>query len=273
MAIGSDSDPKKEIVGLVPAGGRADRISPIPCSKELFPVGFHSPGSHLGLRPKTVAHYLLEKMRLAGAQKAFFILRHGKWDIPAYFGDGKLAGIPMAYLMMDLPHGVPFTLDQAYSFIGDATVVFGFPDILFQPADAFVQLLNRREETNADVVLGLFPVSQPEKMDMVDLDRHGRVIGISIKPSRTHLRYTWIIAVWGGLFTDFLHGFVTAHKEKGKWEDGRPEVFLGDVIHEAVQKGLLVEKVIFDQGSYLDIGTPEDLAEAVRISNLTLEVR
>ena len=266
-----NSAQRKEIVGLLPAGGRALRISPIPCSKELFPVGYHSSESPLGLRPKPIAQYLIEKMRLTGVQKAYFILRQGKWDIPAYFGDGKLAGITLAYLMMDLPYGVPFTLDQAYSFIKDTTVIFGFPDILFQPADAFVQLLKRGAETSADVVLGLFPASQPERMDMVELDRQGRIVRIIIKPSRTHLCYTWIIAAWGSRFSGFLHDFVTVYKEQKKGGDRRPEVFLGNVIHEAIQKGLRIEKVIFDEGKYLDIGTPEDLAEAVRNPNLTSE--
>jgi glucose-1-phosphate thymidylyltransferase len=39
---------------------------------------------------------------------------------------------------------------------------------------------------------------------------------------------------------------------------------LGNVIQEAIHNGLTVEYVIFEQGSYLDIGTPEDLVNAIR---------
>ena len=166
---------KKTIVGLLPAGGTAARVSPLPCSKEIFPIGFHSSESKVGLRPKASAHYLIENMQRAGAQKAYFILRNGKWDIPAYFGDGGMVGLPLGYLMMRRPDGVPFTLDQAYPFVGEATVLFGFPDILFQPGDAFVRLIDRQAETGAGLVIGLFPAHQPQKMDMVDLDPHGRV--------------------------------------------------------------------------------------------------
>ncbi|MEO1560926.1 MAG: dTDP-glucose pyrophosphorylase, partial [Cyanobacteria bacterium J06632_19] len=28
------------VIGLIPAGGKATRISPLPLSKELYPVGF-----------------------------------------------------------------------------------------------------------------------------------------------------------------------------------------------------------------------------------------
>jgi glucose-1-phosphate thymidylyltransferase len=255
---------KKTIVGLLPAGGTADRISPLPCSKEIFPIGFHSPESKLGLRPKAVAHYLIEKMQSAGAQKAYFILRDGKWDIPAYFGDGSVVGLPLGYLMMGLPNGVPFTLDQAYPFIGDSTVLFGFPDILFQPGDAFVRLLNRQAETGADLVIGLFPAHRPHKMDMVKLDSEGRVLGITIKPRQTHLRFTWIIAVWGGRFSQFMHEFVALRKTVAPDEHGQRELYLGDVIQAAVEAGERVENVLFQNGHYIDIGTPEDLTAAVQ---------
>ena len=102
----------QEVIGLIPAAGKASRIAPLPCSKELFPLGFRSVDRNGNTRPKVVSHYLLEKMRMANITKVFIILREGKWDIPAYFGNGKMLDMNLAYLMMDLPYGVPFTLDQ-----------------------------------------------------------------------------------------------------------------------------------------------------------------
>jgi glucose-1-phosphate thymidylyltransferase len=259
-----DSNLKKTIVGLLPAGGLATRIAPLPCSKEIFPIGFHPPDSSFGLRPKAAAHYLIEKMRAAGAQKAYFILRDGKWDIPGYFGDGSMVGLPLGYLMMGPPDGVPFTLDQAYPFIGEATVLFGFPDILFQPSNAFSRMLERQAQTGADIVIGLFPAHQPSKMDMVELDARGRVLGISIKPAHTHLRNTWIIAAWGPRFSAFLHEFVAHCKTEQAPTHGQRELYLGDVIQAAIQKGERIENVLFRDGGYIDIGTPEDLAAAVK---------
>jgi glucose-1-phosphate thymidylyltransferase len=256
----------QEIIGLMPAGGQATRIAPLPCSKELYPIGFRPVAEDGGLRPKAVCHYLLEKMRLAGATKAYIILRQGKWDIPAYLGDGTMLDMPLAYLMMNLPFGAPYTLDQAYPFIQDALIVFGFPDIVFQPDDAFGQLLSRQATTNADVVLGLFPADQPQKMDMVDLDEDGRIRQIVIKPLHTHLHYTWIIAVWTPVFTRFMHEYLIAIQKEYDQDNGsskRRELFVGDVIQAAIQTGLQIETVRFPNGDYLDIGTPEDLVKAV----------
>jgi glucose-1-phosphate thymidylyltransferase len=177
-----DGDGLGEVIGLVPAAGTASRVAPLPCSKEIFPIGFHAPGTPLGLRPKAAIHHLLENMRNAGAGRAYIILRHGKWDIPAYLGDGKGVDLPLGYLIMDLPFGVPFTLDQAYPFARKATVLFGFPDILCQPDHALRRLREHLLETRSDLVLGLFPVQRPQKMDMVALDSERRIRGITIKP-------------------------------------------------------------------------------------------
>lgn len=258
-----------EVIGLVPAGGTASRLAPLPCSKELYPVGFRRIDENGGVRSKVVCHYLLESMRSAGISKAFIILREGKWDIPAYLRDGKIAGMNLAYLIMDRPFGVPFTLDQAFPFVQDALVVLGFPDIVFQPEDAITHLLNQQAGCKSDVVLGLFPAPHPRKMDMVDFHPDGRVYDIQIKPERTLLTYTWIIAVWGPRFTRFMHEYVMA-REGGESEPGadgigtRKELHVSEVIMAALENGFQVDSVLFRSGSCLDIGTPDDLLKACR---------
>ncbi len=259
--------PEREVIGLIPAGGQATRIAPLPASKELYPIGFRTVEGDRGLRPKVVCHYLLEKMRLAGIHKAYFVLRPGKWDIPAYFRDGAMLDMHLSYLMMGLPFGVPYTLDQAYPFVQDALIALGFPDILFQPDDAFTQLFVRQATSQADVVLGLFPTDQPHKAGMVDFDAQGRVQLVIEKPAQTHLQYMWGIAIWTPAFTHFLHQYLTTIQATQDAENPLPqlrELPIGDVIQAAITRGLRVEAEVFATGTYLDIGTPEDLVRAVR---------
>ena len=52
-------------------------------------------------------------MRLAGAQRIYFIVRPGKFDIAEYYGDGSRLGLTFAYLMMGAPYGPPFSVAQA----------------------------------------------------------------------------------------------------------------------------------------------------------------
>jgi glucose-1-phosphate thymidylyltransferase len=222
-----------------------------------------------GFRPKVVCHYLLEKMRLAGIEQAYFVLRPGKWDIPGYFGDGTMLTMNLGYLIMNLPFGVPYTLDQAYPFVQDSLIALGFPDILFQPDDAYVRLLERQARNQADVVLGLFPTDRPHKAGMVDFDDEGVVRVIIEKPPQTDLRYMWAIAVWTPAFTSFLHQYlidIEANKlrnDTDKLIPARSELPIGDVIQAAIYNGMRVEAEVFPQGSYLDIGTPDDLVRAV----------
>ena len=67
----------EQVVGLLPAGGQGTRIGPLPCSKELFPIGFRSNEEGQDLRPKVVSHYLLEKMRLAGIRRSILFFVRG----------------------------------------------------------------------------------------------------------------------------------------------------------------------------------------------------
>ena len=257
-------------VGLIPAAGKARRISPLPCSKEVFPVGFGEIRQKGQRHPKVAAHYLLEKMRLAGAKKAYFILSDGKWDIPAYFGNGAMADMAIAYLMTDLPYGVPFTLDSAFPFLENKRVLFGFPDILIQTEDVYVRLLDRLQVSQADIVLGLFLAGNPNKMDMVELAADGTIAGIRIKPAQTDLKWTWIIAVWHFAFTRFMHNYVQHHlptlsaANDGLLKDDLKEIFLGDILQKAIESELTIDKVIFPESSYSDIGTPEDMITAIQ---------
>jgi len=255
-------------VGLIPAAGKAERISPLPCSKEIYPVGFNRPNQNEDLRVKVVSEHLIESMHSAKVAEVYIILRKGKWDIPQYLGSGKWMDMNFAYLLIDLPFGVPFTLDQAYNFVKDDTVLFGFPDIIFKPQDAFVKLLAKQTFNGADIVLGLFRAPPPYNLQhMVDLSSNGRVCGFQINHPQTSLQFTWIIAVWNPKFTLFLHEYVSNEaknfgeggaKTKGSMVD---EVSMTNAFQVALLRGLEIDSVTFEEGSFMDIGSPENLAK------------
>ncbi|MFD2245462.1 nucleotidyltransferase family protein [Pontibacter ruber] len=250
---------QREVVGIVPAGGMATRISPLPCSKELFPIGFRE--GQEGTRPMVVSQYLLEQYRTAGVEKTYILLRSGKWDIANYYGDGTMVGQRLAYLLLHQTPSVPYTIDQAYPFVKDATVIFGFPDIIVQQANVFQSLLQRLEERKADLVLGLFPVAEPHKWDMVYLSEgQTRVQQIIPKPGPVDARYSWTVAAWSPKFTAFLHTYLASIKD----HTSGSELSLGEVMQASINAGLVVESVVFEKGTCLDIGTPEDLQRAVQ---------
>jgi glucose-1-phosphate thymidylyltransferase len=257
--------PVQEVIGLIPAGGRATRIAPLPCSKELFPIGLRQSRDQVQSRPKAACEYVLERMRLARVAKAYIVLGEGKWDIPTYLGDGAALDMDLAYLMIRSSRGVPYTLDQAYAFVRHAVVALAFADILFDVQDAFARVLDRQTACRSEVVLGVFPADHPEKVDMVEFDDHGEVRRLVIKPQATTcLRYTWGIAAWTPTFTQFMHEYVSS--PKGPPGSSRPqaELYVGDVFQAALDKGMSVAAVHVSDSPYIDIGTPDDLARAIR---------
>ncbi|MDR4495754.1 MAG: hypothetical protein R3B74_15335 [Nitrospirales bacterium] len=248
------------VVGLVPAAGLATRISPLPCSKEVFPIGVSKATTGERLGPTVVGSYLLRKFFKAGVRKAFFIIRKGKWDIPQYFGNGSWMQMDLGYLIMGDPYGVPFTLDQAFPFVKDQKVIFGFPDILFSEEQAYISLLECQVSSEADLVLGLFPVGPRQKADRVYSDVDGKILDVLPDSTRLDLSYTWGIAVWMPQFTEFIHEFVEKFRKE---TDQRSEVSMSQVIHEGINCGLNVQGLMVSHIPFLDIGTSEGLAEAL----------
>lgn len=254
---------------MVPAAGRASRLGRLPCSKEIFPVGL----GDACIRP-AIAH-LLEAFAVAGVGHALVLLRQGKWDVPAFLGEtydcnvqedaaqgGEVNAVELAYRVLEPTASVPETLARALPFVQNENVALGFPDILFTPKGAFRSLLERLESHNADAVLGLFPADRPEKTDMVEYVQDGevcRVQRLRIKQPDAGLTYTWSIAVWAPSFSRYLLEFL----RQVDTQKVTREIYVGNVIEAAIADGLNVEAVQFPEGSYLDIGTPDDLARAL----------
>jgi glucose-1-phosphate thymidylyltransferase len=251
-----DDRQRLPLLGLIPAAGRAERLGPLPCSKELLPIGFRE--TPRGPVPKVAGHYLLERLRAGGVRKAFMVLHESKSDVPRYFGTGEIAGVALAYLSIPGSASVPETLDRAFPFVEDALVALGFPDVIFEPVDAYARLAERQAATGADLVLGLFPAERCQTTDMVELGPDGRVLRLEVRPESTALRYNWLLAIWGPAFTRHLHEAV------GRAPAGERELQIGAVVQSALDAGLHVEGVEFPDGSYRDIGTPGELAAAMR---------
>jgi len=252
--------PPEDVVGIIPMAGTASRLGELPCSKEILPAGPAAGKYDDDTPPRAVCEYLLDKMRAAGITRIYVVLRQGKWDIPTYLGDGSENGLRFAYLMMGLPHGTPYSVDQAYPFLRHSNVAFGFPDMVLAPGNVFDSLLQYQKTVSVDVVLGLFPTDQSNKVDMVDVDSDGKVKQIIIKPLHTNLRFTWGVAVWTSTFSRFMHEFLASHQKIAAAE---PELFVGDIVQVGIENGLNIHAIQVSAHPFLDIGTTDDLQRGV----------
>ena len=251
---------RNNIVAIVPAAGRGSRLFPFPCPKELFPVGYQDVEikGNIEKRPKVVSQYLIENMISAGADRILIILGEGKSDIMSYYGDGKRFGTNITYLFQEELRGMPSALDLARPWVDNDTVLFGMPDTIMEPKNAFAQLRQYHDSENAVLTLGLFPTNNPSKFGMVDVDECGNVISTIDKPKESILENMWGCACWSGEFTRLMDAFLVENKYEGK------EIVLGDVFDCAIDQKLKVKGLIFKDGNYMDIGTTDELDQALK---------
>ena len=121
------------------------------------------------------------------------------------------------------------------------------------------------ESIASDMVLGLFPISNYRKWDMVEFDDHNNLKSIIIKQDRPDLKFGWTNVVWKPGFTEFMHKYLKDFIKK--YPDGMlrfkkypiRELYVGDIIQAAINEGMKVDHLIFEKGSSIDLGTPDDL--------------
>jgi glucose-1-phosphate thymidylyltransferase len=247
-----------DLIGLLPAAGRGSRLGPIPCSKEIMPLGFRpSPDVPQPLwRPVTAIELHLRALRRAGASRAVIVIGETKADVVRYVGDGATYGLPVAYVYQRTLAGMPYALDLAAPWVGAATTLFSMPDTLIQPDDTMARVVAHHREQRADVTLGIFRTATPQKFGMVELDQ-GHVRGFVDKPAQTELEWMWGLAAWSPRFSGFMRAYLDDRRAEG------PECVLSDIFAAALSAGLDIRALPLSDAHYHDIGTPEDFQSVV----------
>lgn len=255
----------EEVIGIVPAAGRGRRLAPYPLPKELFPIGpqMVDVEGQLQQRPKVISQYLIDALVMAQPDRLFFVLGPGKLDIVEYFRNGETYGVPFAYGFQSEARGMPYALDLIHPWLkGSELVLMGMPDTIIEPRDAFCRLLDAHRAWKADLSLGLFPTDRPQKFGMIGINSDNDVVAHLDKPQHTNLKWLWGITCWGPNFTSLMHETLEQAGEELANQRGREPV-LGDIFDIALAKGLRVKGLPFEDGRYIDIGTYDDLRQAV----------
>ncbi len=240
----------EEIIGLIPAAGKGLRLG-LPYPKELYPL---IRDNHY--RP--VAQFVLENLTTAHVQHMVFVINETKHQLLGYFGDGHRFGIDISYVVQESVNengastspGLAHALDSAYHLIRGKTVFFGMADTIMQPPDVFNRAFCQMTAED-DAVLVLFSTTRPEKFGMVRLDSENRVLEIVDKPHKTDLMEMWGCIIWRSRFTEHLHKCV---HEAGFRDFAR-------IMNTAIESGLRFRGVRMTDGTYIDLGTYEEIVE------------
>jgi glucose-1-phosphate thymidylyltransferase len=215
------------IVGIVPAAGYATRLQPLHLSKEVYPIG-----------GRPVMDYLVERMRAAPCDELRVVTRPDKRDV---IENAKRHGATVI-------EAQPVSLAESFAtgmrgLAGDDVVLFGFPDAIWHPADAYRRILPLLE-SGWKVALGLFPAADLTRYEPVVFDESSRVLRIEFKPPRPSSSFIWGCAA------------ATASALSSLEEEEEPGVLFNKLAASGAVGCLPLE------GSYLDMGTPQGLSEA-----------
>jgi NDP-sugar pyrophosphorylase family protein len=212
------------IIGVVPAAGYATRLQPIDCSKEVYPV-----------RGRPVIDFLIERMRVTGADELRVVTRPDKRDVVEH------AHRLDATVVEGTPRSVGESLALGIRGVASEDIVlFGFPDTLWEPPDGFARLLPLLD--SFDVVLGLFHAAEPERSDVVVLDGSGAIERIVVKPGPAPP-------------SDLIWGCCVARGSAlaGVASESEPGAYFERLAREGRVGGLYLSDV------FVDIGTPKGL--------------
>ncbi len=244
-------------VGFLPAAGRGVRFGSSGYAKELFPLLFETGSDDKGaLEPRPISELALRAIRNAGAERCVTVVSPEKLEVVRVLGASQ-NGMSLAYVVQPEPRGIPHALAHARPWLEGEDVVFAMPDTIFLPTDALARVHEERVAAGADVVLGVFPTDEPERLGPVEIGADGKIVRIEDKPQNPKNANTWGLASWSPRFTSFCCDWALAHDRDAK------ESAIGYAFEAARVAGLDVRARFFESGRFLDIGTPHGLREAL----------
>ena len=244
---------QEEMIGLIPAAGKGVRLG-LPYPKELYPV---IRDNHY----KPIAQFVLDNLTKAGLRHVVFVVNETKHQLIGFFGNGQRFGCHISYVVQEqnsgqgqsTSPGLAHALDSGYHLIHSKTVCFGMADTVMQPEEVFARGLAAATPED-DVILVLFTTQRPEKFGMVRLDQAQRVVEIVDKPRKTDLTEMWGCIIWRPRFTEYLHACVA--------QQGISD--FAQIMNNAIADGLRFRGVHMVGGTYIDLGTYEEIIELDR---------
>ncbi len=228
--------------GVILCAGEGTRMRPLTYSlpKHLIPVA-----------NRPVIEHILDALSRAGINDIGIVVGPStQISFQNALKDGSSLGMRITYIVQENPRGLAHAVSCAQGFVGDDPFLLYLGDNLLE--EGVNGLVNKFENSDADAVITLYPVSDPSHFGIAQVEGD-RIIKLVEKPARPESN----LAIVGAYaFTPAIFSAISRIHPSA-----RGELEITDAIQQLVDDGRLVIPYQVS-GWWRDVGRPSELLAA-----------
>jgi glucose-1-phosphate thymidylyltransferase len=233
------------VKGIILAGGAGTRLHPITrvTSKQLLPV-----------YDKPMVYYPLSVLMLAGIRDILVIST--PQDLPQFerlLGDGGELGLQLSYARQPQPNGLAEAFIIGADHVGGDSACLVLGDNIFHGPGLGTALQAAVADNQGCTLFG-YPVKDPERYGVAEVDARGRLVSIEEKPAkpRSNLAVTGL----------YLYDGQVVELARRLTPSARGELEITDLNNAYIARGTATLVNLGRGTAWLDTGTHDSLLAA-----------